>query len=98
MQDEGTGMPLEIEFLRALYDDERDIVTFMGMDGARLVRCSVTRDALRALSRRRAESAKEMLEAYRTHASSTTGLQCENMNSASLTTTVRYSCCSGMSL
>ncbi|HEY2889323.1 MAG TPA: DUF1488 family protein [Dongiaceae bacterium] len=63
-------MPLELEPVRVVYDDERDIVTFMGMDGARMVRCSVTRDALRALSRRRAESAKEMLEAYRTHASS----------------------------
>jgi hypothetical protein len=57
-------MPLEIELVRAVYDEERDIVTFMGMDGARTVRCLVTRQALRALARRRAESAKEMLDAY----------------------------------
>ena len=62
-------MPLEIELVRAVYDEERDIVTFMGMDGARTVRCLVTRQALRALARRRAESAIEMLEAYRSHAS-----------------------------
>ena len=61
-------MPLEIELVRAVYDEERDIVTFMGMDGARTVRCLVTRQALRALARRRAESAIEMLEAYRSHA------------------------------
>ena len=61
-------MPLEIDPVRAVYDDVRDIVIFMGMDGARLVRCSVTRDALFALAQRRAESAKEMLEVYRSHA------------------------------
>ena len=57
-------MPLEIEPARAVYDEERDIITFIGMDGMRKVRCLVTRDALRALARRRAESAKEMLDAY----------------------------------
>lgn len=61
-------MPLEIEPIRAVYDEERDIVTFMGMDGARMVRCLVTRQALRALAKRRAESAKEMLDAYRSYA------------------------------
>ena len=61
-------MPLEIDQDRAVYDDERDIITFMGMDGARMVRCSVTRAALFALARRRAESARELLEAYRSHA------------------------------
>ncbi len=40
----------------------------MGMDGARKVRCSATHEALLALAGRRATSAKEMLEAYRTHA------------------------------
>lgn len=67
-QDEGTALALEIEPGRAVYDDERDIVTFMGMDGARMVRCLVTREALLALARRRAETAKEMLDAYRSHA------------------------------
>ena len=61
-------MALEIDPVRAIYDDVRDTVTFMGMDGARMVRCSVTRDALFALAQRRAGSAKEMLEAYRSHA------------------------------
>jgi len=61
-------MPLEIEPVRAVYDHERGIVTFTGMDGSRMVRCSVTRDALRTLAERRAESAKEMLEVYRAHA------------------------------
>ena len=61
-------MPLEIEPTRAVYDDERDIVTFMGMDGARMVRCSVTREALYALAARRAQTAREMLDAYRSHA------------------------------
>jgi hypothetical protein len=37
----------------------------MGKDGIRMVCCRVTRDALRALARRRTETAKEMLEAYR---------------------------------
>jgi hypothetical protein len=58
-------LALEIESAVALYDDERDIVTFMGMDGARIVRCLVTREALWALARRRAETAREMLDAYR---------------------------------
>ncbi|HEX3066581.1 MAG TPA: DUF1488 family protein [Dongiaceae bacterium] len=61
-------MPLEIQPLKAIYDDDRDTVVFMGMDGARMVRCSVTRAALMSLARRRAQSAKEMLEAYRSHA------------------------------
>ena len=61
-------MPLEIEPARAVYDDERDMVTFMGMDGARIVRCSVTREALYALAARRAQTAREMLDAYRSHA------------------------------
>src|SRR5262249_61525300 len=43
-------------------------VTFMGCDSFRLVRCSVTRDALLKLARRRAESASDMLAAYRAHA------------------------------
>jgi hypothetical protein len=51
-------LALEIEPGRAVYDDERDVVTFMGMDGARMVRCLVTREALLALARRRAETAK----------------------------------------
>ena len=67
-------MPLEIEPIRAIYDDNRDMVVFMGMDGARLVRCSVTRDALMWLARRRARSAKEMLEAYRSNASRIHGI------------------------
>jgi hypothetical protein len=62
-------MPLEIEPVAAVYDDERDIVTFVGKDGARLVRCLVTREALRALARRRTETAKEMLNAYRSYTS-----------------------------
>jgi hypothetical protein len=58
------AMPLEIQPVRAVYDDTRDIVTFMGLDSSRLVRCSVTREALFELARRRAESAGEMLVAY----------------------------------
>jgi len=58
-------MTVVIEPVRAVHDAERDIVTFVGMDGTRTVRCLVTRQALR----RRAESAMEMLEAYRSHAS-----------------------------
>jgi hypothetical protein len=61
-------MPLEIEPVPAVYDDERDVVKFMGMDGARMVHCLVTREALLTLARRRAETAKEMLQAYRAYA------------------------------
>ena len=61
-------MPLEFDANRAVYDEDRDLVVFMAMSGPRLVRCSVTREALLTLARRRAESAKEMLDAYRSHA------------------------------
>jgi hypothetical protein len=66
---EATALALQIAPAPAVYDEERDIVTFMGVDGARVVRCLVTRDALRALARQRAETAKEMLDAYRSCAS-----------------------------
>ena len=61
-------MPLEIQPARAVYDDVRDLVTFMGLDSFRLVRCSVTRDALFKLARCRAGSASEMLAVYRADA------------------------------
>src|SRR5471032_682440 len=61
-------MALDFDANRVIYDDERDIIVFMAMDGPRLIRCSISRDALRSMARRRAESAREMLEAYRTYA------------------------------
>ena len=63
-------MALEIEPVSAVYDDARDVVRFTGLDGACRVRCSVSRQALRTLVRRRVQSsAMGMSEAYRSHAS-----------------------------
>ena len=61
-------MPLEFHPARAIYDDTRETIVFMAMSGPRMVRCAVTRDALLSIARRRAQSAQEMLEAYRAHA------------------------------
>jgi hypothetical protein len=60
-------MPLEFDATRAIYDEDRETVVFMATDGALLVRCCVTREALLTMAQRRARSAREMLEAYRTH-------------------------------
>jgi hypothetical protein len=61
-------MALDFDSACAVYDDRRDSVTFTAVNGSTLVRCSVTRQALTAMARLRADSAGEMLEAYRSHA------------------------------
>ena len=61
-------MPLKIQPRRAVYNDERDTVTFLGLDDGRLVRCSVTREALCKLAKRRAKSARKMLATYNSYA------------------------------
>ena len=53
---------------RAVYDANQELVMFMAMDGAILIRCAVSRDALLERVRNRGVQAKELLAAYRSKA------------------------------
>ena len=52
----------------AVYDPNQELVMFMAMDGAVLIRCAVSRDALLSRVQNRAVEARELLEAYRSKA------------------------------
>jgi hypothetical protein len=61
-------MALEFDPSQAVYDEDRELVVFMAMDGAVLVRCAVTHEALLQRAQARAKSAKELLDTYRANA------------------------------
>ncbi len=61
-------MALDFDSARPVYDDSKDAVTFTALNGSKLVHCSVTRQALMTMARRRTDSAMEVLQAYRSHA------------------------------
>jgi hypothetical protein len=58
-------MALTFDANCAVYDPNQELVMFMAMDGAILIRCAVSRDALLDRVRNRGVQAKELLEAYR---------------------------------
>jgi hypothetical protein len=65
---EAAAMALTFDPIHAVYDANQELVMFMAMDGAVLIRCAVSRDALLDRVRNRGVQAKELLEAYRSKA------------------------------
>lgn len=63
-------MALKFDPIQAVYDANQELVMFIAMDGAVVVRCAVSRDALLERVRNRGVQAKELLDAYRTKADS----------------------------